>query len=250
MKRKAYHVKDVARLAKVTVRALHHYDAVGLLVPSRTEAGYRLYTEDDLLRLQQILIYRELGLPLERIQRMLGDERFDRRKALLEQREQLLGRQKETQAMIRAIDAALEILNGDTSMDEHRLFDGFDPAEHEEEARLRFGGSEAYREAARRTKRYSKEDWQRIKAEDRALMETLVRLFRAGARPEDEQVLELAEQHRLHIDRWYYPCSRGMHRGLAEMYLADERFGAAFERHAPGMAAFVAAAIRANAARD
>lgn len=106
MERRTYRVKDVARLARVTVRTLHHYDAIGLLVPSRTRTGHRVYGEDDLLRLQQILIGRELGLPLEEIGCMLTDPHFDRRKALLEQRELLMRRASETEAMIRAIDSA------------------------------------------------------------------------------------------------------------------------------------------------
>jgi DNA-binding transcriptional MerR regulator len=82
MSRRAYQVKQAAELAGVSVRTLHHYDAIGLLVPSgRTEAGYRLYDDDDLLRLQQIQIGRELGLPLEEIRRSLDDPSFDRRQA-------------------------------------------------------------------------------------------------------------------------------------------------------------------------
>src|SRR5262245_65568763 len=103
-----YQVRDVARIARVSVRTLHHYDAIGLLVPTgRSTAGYRLYTDADLLRLQQILIGRELGLPLEEIRRSLDDPRFDRKAALLEQRQRLCERARQADAMIRAIDAAL-----------------------------------------------------------------------------------------------------------------------------------------------
>src|SRR5262245_26607042 len=109
----AYQVKDVARLTRVSVRTLHHYDAIGLLVPTaRTGAGYRLYTDSDLLRLQQILIRRELGLPLEEIRRSLDDPRFDRKAALLDQRERLHERARQAEAMIRAIDVALAELDG------------------------------------------------------------------------------------------------------------------------------------------
>ena len=97
-------MKDVARLTGVSVRTLHHYDAIGLLVPSgRTAAGYRRYTDDDLLRLQQILIGRELGLPLEEIRQSLDDPRFDRKAALLDQRQRLHERARQAEAMIRAI---------------------------------------------------------------------------------------------------------------------------------------------------
>ena len=111
------------------MRTLHHYDAIGLLVPrSRTAAGYRLYADPDLLRLQQILISRELGLSLEEIRRSLDDPQFDRKAALLEQRELLKGRARQNEAMIRAIDVALAALDGNGEKGIARvedLFEGF-----------------------------------------------------------------------------------------------------------------------------
>src|SRR5690606_23922627 len=105
---------EVARLAGVSVRTLHHYDEIGLLVPSRrSDAGYRLYDEADLLRLQQILIGRELGLPLEQIRRSLDDPGFDLRDALKAQRAGLLSHVHETTRMLSAIDAALAHLDGE-----------------------------------------------------------------------------------------------------------------------------------------
>jgi len=101
--RRTYRVKEVAEITGVSVRTLHHYDAIGLLVPGgRSEAGYRLYDDEDLLRLQQILIGRELGLTLEAIGRSLDDPAFDRRQALLAQRRELERRAEETAEMIRA----------------------------------------------------------------------------------------------------------------------------------------------------
>lgn len=111
--RRTYRVKDVASLSGLTVRALHHYDSIGLLAPrARSSAGYRLYDDDDLLRLQQILIGRELGLSLEAIRRSLDDPRFDRRQALLAQRAELAMRAARAAEMIRAIDAAHDVLHG------------------------------------------------------------------------------------------------------------------------------------------
>jgi len=100
MSAKAYQVRDVARLARVTVRTLHHYDSIGLLVPAgRTEAGYRLYSEEDLLRLQQILVCRELGIPLEQIRRILDDPGLDRCALLLDHRGRLLARVRSTKGL-------------------------------------------------------------------------------------------------------------------------------------------------------
>src|SRR5215207_2105881 len=104
---RTYRVADVARLTGASIRALHHYDAIGLLVPTgRTEAGYRLYTDADLLRLQQILIGRELGFSLEAIKRSLDDPRFDHGQALVEQRRRLEAKAHALGEMLRAIDAA------------------------------------------------------------------------------------------------------------------------------------------------
>ena len=126
-------MKEVARLAGVSVRTLHHYDSIGLLVPrTRTAAGYRLYTDADLLRLQQILIGRELGLSLEEIRRSLDDPRFDRKVALLDQRKRLRDRARQAEAMIRAIDVALAALDGSRTKGEMKmedLFEGFDPSQ-------------------------------------------------------------------------------------------------------------------------
>lgn len=250
MNGKMYRVKEVAEISGVTVRTLHHYDRIGLLVPSgRTEAGYRLYDEDDLLRLQQILVGRELGLPLEQIKRLMSDPKLDRRQTLLAHREQLAARARRTQAMIRSVDAALAALKGDRNMQAAEIFDGFDPSQYEEEVRQRWGDTDAYKESTRRTAGYSKEDWARIQAEYGELMRQLAARLAAGASSTDEDVLELAEGLRLHIDRWYYPCSHAMHARLADMYEADSRFAAGIDRYGAGLTPFVAAAIRGNAAR-
>ena len=107
--RSTYRVKDVSRIAGVSIRTLHYYDEIGLLVPTRTDSGYRLYTDNDLLRLQQILIGRELGLALEDIRRALDDPAFDLRQALLAQREQLEQRVRQTASMIEAVELVAEI---------------------------------------------------------------------------------------------------------------------------------------------
>ncbi|HXV64998.1 MAG TPA: MerR family transcriptional regulator [Vicinamibacteria bacterium] len=250
MRVESYRVKELARLAGVTVRTLHHYDRIGLLVPSaRSDAGYRLYGEADLYRLQHILVWRELGFSLEQIRRMLDEPGFDRRKALVTQRQELLRRGRRVTAMIRSVELALEELEGGQKMDVKQLFDGFDPAEHEEEARERWGDTQAYREAARRTREYTENDWARIKAEGDALLQEVAGKMATGAAPDDPDVLELAERHRLQIDRWFYPCDRIAHRGLADLYLADERFESRIDRHAHGLTQFLSAAIRANAER-
>jgi MerR family transcriptional regulator, thiopeptide resistance regulator len=258
MKPGHYQVKEVAELSGVSVRTLHHYDRIGLLVPSgRSSAGYRLYSEDDLLRLQQVLVQRELGLSLEAIRKLLDDPAFDHRAALLEQRRLLLERAQQTDQMIRTLDRALSLLDkdpaaeGEDTMSKMQdLFDGFDPKAYEQEAKERWGHTDAYKESQRRANSYSKEDWERFRAENGAITDALVSALNAGKKPDEPEVMDLAEQARLIIDRWFYPCSDEMHTRLADMYEADPRFAANIDKAAAGLTPFLSAAIRANAARS
>jgi len=246
-----HQVGEVARIASVTVRTLHHYDTIGLLGPSeRSEAGYRLYSTDDLMRLQQIQIARSLGLSLEEIRSMLDDPSFDRREALLRQRAELRERAAATASMIAAIDTALALLEDPETLDAaelKELFDGFDHALYEEEVVERWGDTDAYGESKRRTKDYSREQWAAIKAEVETLEARFAEALRAGRAVDALETIELAETHRLHIDRWFYPCSPAMHCSLATMYTRDPRFEAHYEGRCEGLAAYIAAAIESNA---
>ncbi len=254
MKRiRAYQVKEVSRIAGVSVRTLHHYDEIGLLVPAtRSAGGYRLYDQTSLLRLQQILIGRELGLPLEEIRRSLDDPNFDHRRTLLRQREQLVKRAEVTAEMIIAVDRALAMLDDDekgNAMTMEQIFDGFDPSKYEEEAEARWGETEAYRESSRRTKAYTAEDWAAMKDEQAAIYSDLAKAQLAGKAVDHDDVMDIAERHRLSIDRWFYPCSVDKHCGLADLYEADNRFAASIDAYGAGLTPFLAEAIRANARR-
>ena len=245
-----YTVSQLAKLARLSVRALHHYDEIGLLVPSaRTDAGYRLYGEADLERLQQILFFRELAFPLEEIRRILDDPAFDRREALRMQRAMLEERASHASALIAAVDRALQALEGGGPLKHEEMFDAFDPSRYEDEVRERWGDTEGYRESANRTKAYTKQDWQAIRAESEEISRALAAQMEAGAPAGGEAAMELAERHRLHIDRRFYPCSHAKHRGLGEMYVEDPRFRETYDRVRAGLAVYVRDAIRANAAR-
>jgi DNA-binding transcriptional MerR regulator len=251
-RQRTYRVSEVAQISGISVRALHHYDEIGLLVPKeRSGAGYRLYSDDDLLRLQQILIGREQGLALEEIRRSLDDPRFDRKRALIEQRRELEQRVRDATQMIRAIDAALGVLDGNSGgdMDMKQIFDGFDPAEHEAEAKARWGHTESYRESAKRTESYSTDDWKQIQAEQAAIYTEAFALLQAGRAPDSTEAMVVAERHRLSIDRWFYPCSFAIHAGLADGYEADGRFAENIDKFGAGLTPFLSAAIRANARR-
>ena len=250
--RRTYQVKEVGELSGLTIRALHHYDSIGLLVPSaRSGAGYRLYDDDDLLRLQQILIGRELGLSLEAIRRSLDDPGFDRRQALLVQRAELAARAERAAGMIRAIDAALTAIEEKHmgKVDMKKIFDGFDPDQYAEETKQRWGHTDAYKVSARRTKSYTEADWQKMRDEQAAIYADALAARDAGVRPDEPRAMDVAEQHRLSIDRWFYPCSAKMHSGLADLWEADRRYADNIDKFGAGLTEYLAAAVRANAQR-
>lgn len=246
-------VSDVARLAGVSVRALHHYDEIGLLVPSdRSEAGYRLYSHADLSRLQEILLFRELEIALEDIAVLLAGGAFDRLTALELQREMLVQKEARTRALVQMVAGAINAERTGVRMTKEEMFEvfgDFDPTEYEDEVKERWGESEAYKESARRTSRYTKADWERFKAESEAIGAEAVRLMDEGVAPEDPRAMDVVEKARLQIDQWFYPCSREMHCNLAEMYIADPRFTATYEKMREGMAQWWHDAILANTRR-
>ena len=153
--------------------------------------------------------------------------------------------------MIRAIDAALAALDsglttGEITMAD--LFDGFDPSRYEEEARQRWGNTDAYTQSAKRVKAYTPDDWTTLTAEQGAVYAAAFAALKEGKAPSSAEAMDIAERHRLSIDRWFYPCSHAMHRGLASMYESDDRFRQSIDAHGEGLTTFLAEAIRANAA--
>ena len=247
-----YTVGDAARIARVTIRTLHHYDAVGLLVPhARSAAGYRLYTDADLHRLYQILFYREVGFSLEEIRSILDGEE-DEASHLRRQEEHLLKEQSRLAAMLSAVKARLRAHDEgrELTMHDHmELFGDWSQHKYADEAHERWGDTDAYRESARRTETYGPRDWEAIRAEGASIDAAWVQLQQAGAAPADAASMEVAERHRQHLIRWFYDCPPAFHRGLGRMYVDDARFRARYDEMAADLAAFVRDAIEANADR-
>lgn len=245
-------VGDVARLAGVSVRTLHHYDDIGLLRPTaRTDAGYRVYVREDLDRLHAILAYRELGFDLGAIGGMLDKDadpvaHLERQLALLTRRAQRL------EAPRAHLTKVLEAHKMGIQLDPQAMLEVFgdhDPSRHAEEAEQRWGDTEAYAESRRRASGYGKEDWIRMRDEMIAIEDRFIAAMVDGVPASDPRAMDVAEAHRDHVRRWFYDCGHAMHVGLADMYVADPRFTAHYDERAEGLAAYVASAIRANAAR-
>jgi MerR family transcriptional regulator, thiopeptide resistance regulator len=246
-------VGRVADLSGVTIRTLHHYDEVGLLSPEgRSASGYRIYEDRDLERLQRILFYRELGFTLGEISTIVDDPRTDAIGHLRRQRGLLTARIERLNAMVDAIDYEMEARTMDIPLTpEERLevFGEFRPEDYAEEAEQRWGETEAYKESQRRVSSYTKEDWQRLKAEEEEIRARLAAALDAGLAPESDEAMAAAEAHRRHISRWFYECTYEIHRGLTELYVSDERFRSNYDATAPGLATFIRDAAHANAGR-
>lgn len=249
-----YSVGQVAGFAGVTVRTLHHYDEIGLLVPGeRNHAGHRRYGEADLDRLQQIMFYRELGFPLDEVAALLDDPDADPQEHLRRQHALLSERIGKLQAMAAAVEHAMEARKMGINLTPEEKFDvfgDFDPDEHADEVRERWGHTDAYQESQRRTASYTKEDWKRLTEQLDAVHRKMAETMERGVPADSAEAMDVAEEHRRFISSGYYDCSHELHTCLGEMYVADERFTATYEAIRPGLAGYLRDAIVANAARD
>jgi DNA-binding transcriptional MerR regulator len=239
-------VKEVAEASGVTVRTLHHYDEIGLLRPrERSEAGYRLYSHADLERLQEILGWRQLGFALAQVQALLDEPGYDRAGALRRQRGLVEAEAERLSSLRAALDVAIAAEESGKEQDVKTMFEGFDPKEYQEEARDRWGGTPEYEESIRRTRSYGEAEWAAIREEGDAIAAEFAALMEAGADPGGPDATALALRHRAYLSRWFYDCSPQIHHGLAEMYVADERFTKKWDAHAAGLAHYVRDAILA-----
>jgi len=244
-------VGEVSRLTGVTVRTLHHYHQVGLLAPAgRSASGYRLYDKADLERLRRILGYRELGFGLAEIAGLLAEDadlpaQLHRQRELTEQRIERLRR------VAAALDRELEAHRMGISLTPEEQFEvfGTDYAEHVAEAEQRWGNTAAFQESQRRTARYGKQDWLRIKAEQDQIEQAFARALADGVPADSERAAALVERHRQHLSSWFHDVPPELHRGLAELYVADPRFAEHYDRIAAGLAGYVSAAILAGTER-
>ncbi|MGI9016568.1 MAG: MerR family transcriptional regulator [Euzebya sp.] len=243
-------VSEVAELAGVTIRTLHHYDEIGLLIPSnRTPAGYRMYDREDLRRLQQILFWRALGTPLTEIQAVLDDPAYDRVQVLTRQRAVLAEQVGQASRMLKAVDAALEEAQGGKTVSESEMFEAFDNAEYAEEAEARWGETDAWRQSQERTKNLTDQDKARIAREGIEHARRLADAMTSGVAADSAQGMDLAEEARLSIDRQFYDCPKEMHVHLGQMYVDDPRFTKYYDQHAEGLAVWFRDAIVANSRR-
>lgn len=242
-------VHEVARLAGVSVRTLHYYDEIGLLRPDgASEAGYRLYGDAAMERLQQVLFFRELGFPLGEVKAILDAPTYNKNEALSRHKELLALKRARLDGLIGLVERALA--GKDTMSIKEFDMKTIDDAreKYAAEAEARWGGTNAYKQSAERTTGYKKEDWAAVSAESGALFQGFASLRGGDAAG--------AEAHAL-VQRWkdfisarFYECTDEILAGLGEMYVDDERFTKNLDAYGTGTAAFMRDAIRAYVAKE
>lgn len=241
-------IKEVAELTGVTVRTLHYYDEIGLLKPSEiTEAGYRLYDENALAVLQQILFFKELDFELNEIRDIMTNTAFDKTEALKKQKELLNKKRERIDKLVTLIDNTIK---GESSMS----FKEFDMTEIEntkkkyaKEVKERWGNTDAYTESQKKTKNYSKEQWQEIDEESREILKAFA--ANMDKAPHSEEVQALVKEWQDFITARYYNCTKEILQGLGLMYVQDERFKKNIDRNGDGTAEFISKAIEIYCAK-
>lgn len=240
-------VQELGRIAGVSVRTLHHYDAIGLLRPKgRSEAGYRRYGREELLRLQQILFFRELDIPLAELGRLLDAPDFDPARALRAHRATLEERLGRLHRLLDTLDKTVAHYEGGTMLTDEELYQGFAPEERDAiraEARARWGDAQVA-ESERRARTLTRAQWTALEAEVSALNAGLAAVM--DERAESAAVRTAVARHFAWVSTFWTPDADA-YRGLGRMYVEDARFKAYYDNVAPGLAEFLARAIEVHA---
>lgn len=240
----AYTIHELAELAEISVRTLHYYDEIGLLKPSYVERnGYRRYEHKELLKLQQILFFKELEFPLDQIKTMISSPSFDHKEALRDHRKLIHLKRTRLDNLIKTIDKTLKSMNNKKKIKDEELYDAFkdeDVKQYQEEVKERWGNSEAYKQSMAKVSKMTKAEMNKLKEDGKKHTQKIADNMHKGHTHPDVQVL-IAESHA--GVNFFYECSTEMYRNLGQMYVDDARFGAYYEKFAPGLAVFMRDAI-------
>lgn len=240
----SYSVQALATLANTSVRTLHYYDEIGLLSPSRIlPNGYRQYEEPELLKLQQILFFRELDFALADIKRILNSPYFDLATALADHRKLIELKKKRLNKLIHTIDETVKKLNHENNMPDEELYDSFkdeEMKEYAQEAKEKWGNTDAYKQSEAKVSKMTKAQMQKLKDDGKKHMQDLAKAMDLPiASPEVQALIKKSHD----AVNFFYDCSYEMFRSLGKMYQDDPRYTAYYEKFRPGLAAFVQKAI-------
>ncbi|MGF9908294.1 MerR family transcriptional regulator [Brevibacillus porteri] len=244
-----YTVQKLGLLAGVSTRTLRYYDEIDLLKPARiNSSGYRIYGQQEVDRLQQILFYRELGVSLEEIKEILDSPTFDAERALREHREKLLERRAQLDALIANVNLTLAQREGTKTMSDKQKFEGFkqkliddNEAQYGEEIRAKYG-SDQVDKSNQKIKGMTEQEYAALEQLNEELHETLAQAFATGD-PAHELAQKAADLHRQWLNFYWDSYSKEAHAGLAQMYVDDPRFTAYYDKDQPGVAEFLRDAV-------
>ncbi|WML50989.1 MerR family transcriptional regulator [Neobacillus sp. PS3-12] len=244
-----YTVQKLGKLAGVSTRTLRYYDEIGILKPARiNSSGYRIYGQKEVDRLQQILFYRELGVSLEDIQKVVTDPSFDGASALKEHREKLLEKRAQLDLLIANVEKTINHSEGRISMSNKEKFEGFkkkmiedNEKQYGNEAREKYG-NESVDQSNAKLMNMTEEQYKEVTGLEKQLKETLAQAFATGD-PAGPLAQKAAQLHKEWLCYFWSQYSKEAHAGLAQMYVDDERFKANYDKEQPGTAEFLRDAI-------
>lgn len=244
-----YKIKELADIAGVSVRTLHHYDQLGLLKPNFiSDSGYRFYNQKNLEDLQQILFFKELDFTLKEIKEIIDNPNFDHSKALENHKNLLIKKRKRLDEIINTVEKTITSIKGEKKMKEKELFKGFDMSEikehkkkYAEETKQKWGHTDAYKESKVKTDKYTKTDWERINNEQQVIYQKVINNMDKGF--DSPIVQEAVEELRLFFNKNFYTCSPEFLKGLSEMWINDERFTKNIDKFKDGLTLFLGNAI-------
>ncbi|MGE7274176.1 MerR family transcriptional regulator [Brevibacillus panacihumi] len=244
-----YTVQKLGRLAGISTRTLRYYDQIGILEPARiNSSGYRIYGQAEVDKLQQIMFYRELGLPLNQIKELINSPTFDENKALKEHYQQLLDRRKQLDALIATVEKTIAQKEGRTTMTDQEKFAGFTQKLVEEneqkygkEIREKYGDDVVDR-SNQKLMGMTAEQYDEMKRLENEVLAALGAALQKGD-PASEEAQKAADLHRQWLSFTWNEYSKEAHAGLAQMYVEDERFKAYYDAVQPGAAEFLRDAI-------
>ncbi len=247
-----YNVSRLAKLAGVSVRTLHHYDEIGLLKPSfRSDSGYREYQREDLLRLQQILFYRELDFSLTEIRGILDDPEYDEVQALVKHRQTIKERIGRLSNLLATIDKTIKHYKEETmTLTDEELYEGFSKEKierYKKEVDEKYD-PELVKTSRERMSKMSRREWHETKDEGETISRELADLM-GKASPDSKEVQAVIKRHHAWIEK-FYPANGDTYKGLGKTYTENPEFRAYYNRFKPGLAEFLCAAMEYYADRE
>ncbi|KGX90540.1 transcriptional regulator [Pontibacillus halophilus JSM 076056 = DSM 19796] len=251
----AYTVKEVAGLSGVSVRTLHYYDEIGLLMPAyKGENGYRYYEERELELLQQVLFFRELGMNLETIRELLQEQDFHVIQALKTHRKHLVQKAERLQQLVDTIDRTIEAKKGEWMMNPKEMFDGFQKEQQQEYERelIKEYGPDAeglIKESWNNIKSWKKEEFDEMKEKNKELNRRFAELIEEGEAPEGKRAQQLVVEHYNWINAFYTP-TKEVYEGLGELYVTHPDFKRNYDRVHPHLAEYLRQAMKEYASHN